>query len=340
MINRSWWGIAIILLSGVFNGSFPLPMKYSRNWKWENTWLMFCSVSLVILPWSLAIGLTPEIIRVYREVPGRALCYPLTFGFLWGIAQVTFGIGIDAVGMALTFAVVMGLACLFGSLIPLLVLTPGDLLQPRGLLLLVSMPVLFLGLFFCGLAGKGREKETAASPKDASGMSYWAGLAICIFTGVFGANLNLGFAFSGAIISTSQALGANAVTSTYPVWALVLGAGFVPNLIYCGYLLFRNHSWAFFGRPGWRKETAIGVAMGVLWLAGIDCYGVGATLVGKQGTSIGFALFLAVSILSSNILGVLTGEWKATSRATKRQLAVGAAIVLVAVVMLNLGGFF
>jgi len=80
--------------------------------------------------------------------------------------------------------------------------------------------------------------------------------------------------------------------------------------------------------------------MGVLWLAGIDCYGVGATLVGKQGTSIGFALFLAVSILSSNILGVLTGEWKATSRATKRQLAVGVAIVLVAVVILNLSGFF
>src|SRR5215831_8723690 len=129
MINRSWFGISIILLSGVFNGSFPLPMKYSRQWKWENTWLIFCLVSLVILPWSLATGLTPEILRVYREVPGRALCYPLAFGFLWGIAQVTFGIGIEAVGMALTFAVVMGLACLFGSLIPLLVLAPGDLLQ-------------------------------------------------------------------------------------------------------------------------------------------------------------------------------------------------------------------
>jgi L-rhamnose-H+ transport protein len=339
MINRSWFGISIILLSGVFNGSFALPMKYSRQWKWENTWLIFCLVSLVILPWSLATGLTPEMIRVYREVPGRALLYPLAFGFLWGIAQVTFGIGIDAVGMALTFAVVMGLACLFGSLIPLLVLTPGDLQQARGLLLLVSMPVLFLGLIFCGVAGKRREKETAGSGSP-SRMSYLAGLAICIFTGVFGANLNLGFAFSGAIISTSQALGANAVTSTYPVWALVLGAGFVPNLIYCGYLLLRNHSWALFERPGWGKETVIGIAMGVLWFAGIDCYGVGATLVGKQGTSVGFALFLAVSILSSNILGVLTGEWKATSRATKRQLAVGVAIVVVAVVILNLSGFF
>jgi L-rhamnose-H+ transport protein len=84
MTNRSWLGIAIILVSGVLNGSFPLPMKYSRYWKWENTWLVFCSVSLVILPCSLAMGLTPQMMRVYREVPGRALCYPLAFGFVWG----------------------------------------------------------------------------------------------------------------------------------------------------------------------------------------------------------------------------------------------------------------
>ncbi len=342
MNNHFWLGMAIIFGSGILNGSFPLPRKYSRFWKWENTWLVFSLVALLILPWLLAAVFTPHLSSLYRSVPSHVWASPLIFGFLWGIAQVAFGLGIEAVGMALAFSLVMGLLCVFGALVPLLVLSPEELLLPRGLLLLSSMPVLFVGLAYCGIAGKRREKETGGleSPKDGLGMSFLTGIAVCVFTGIFGSNLNLGFAFSGALGAQSQALGANAVTSTYPIWALVLGAGFFPNLIYCGYLFFRNRTWSLFFRPGMPKEAAIGVAMGLLWLGGIDGYGIGATLAGKYGTSLGFALFLAVSILSSNILGVLTGEWKAVSPATKRKLAIGISCVLVSIAILNLGGFF
>jgi len=38
--------MVIILAAGVFNGSFALPMKYARNWKWENTWMVFSVVVL------------------------------------------------------------------------------------------------------------------------------------------------------------------------------------------------------------------------------------------------------------------------------------------------------
>jgi len=124
-------------------------------------------------------------------------------------------------------------------------------------------------------------------------------LAICVFTGVFGANLNLGFAFSGDLIPRSQSLGANAVTATYPVWALVLSVGFIPNFVYCSYLLLRKQTWTRFWHRGSGREATLGIAMALLWLAGIVCYGIGATLVGKYGTSLGFALFMAVSILAS-----------------------------------------
>ena len=122
-------------------------------------------------------------------------------------------------------------------------------------------------------------------------MSFRLGLAIRVFTGVFGANLNLGFAFSGDLIPRSQSLGANAVAATYPVWALVLSAGFISNFVYCSNLLSRQ-TWARFWRKGSSCEAALGTAMALLWLAGIVCYG-GATLVGKCGTSLGFALFMA-----------------------------------------------
>ncbi len=342
MSDHFWLGMAIIAASGAVNGSFAAPMKSSRSWKWENTWLVFAVVALLLLPWGLAIGWVPHLAELYRKSPSRTLIYPLAFGFLWGIAQVTFGLGIEAVGMALAFTVVSGLGCLFGSLIPLLALDPAALLRPRGLLLLVSMPILFGGLVLYGKAGRRREREQASSqvPKSRLGYSYAAGLGICIFTGIVGSAWNLGFAFSGKLLELSKGLGAGPWASPYAVWALILSAGFIPNVGYCAWLLSHNRSWARFASPGWAREAWLGAAMGFLWLAGIVGYGVGATLVGAYGTSVGFTLFIAAQILWSNALGVLTGEWKATSARTRRVLMAAVLVTLISVVVLNLGGLF
>jgi L-rhamnose-H+ transport protein len=321
MNEHFWLGMGIIFISGALNGAFPLPLKY--------------------IPWLLAAGFVPHLQDVYRGVPGRALLAPLIFGFLWGIAQVTFGLGISAVGMALAFAVVAGLSCLSGSLVPLLVLDPADLFRPRGILLLISMPVLFGGLALYGIAGRRREKEqTPVAAVGAAGMSFMAGLAICIFTGVFGSNINLGFAFSGKILQKAVAVGANPITSTYASWVLVLGAGFIPNLIYCVLLLFRNGTAPLFLKPGWIRDALLAIAMGLLWLSGMVGYGIGATVMGTYGTSLGYALFITAMILSSNLLGILAGEWKATSRGTRGLLTAAVVVILIAVLVLNMGGLF
>jgi len=334
-------GMAIIFVSGALNGSFALPMKYARRWNWENTWLVFALVALVLIPWLLAVGFVPNLGTVYRQVSSRQLASPAVFGFLWGIAQCTFGLGIETVGMALAFSVVAGLACLSGSLVPLLVIDPSELIRPRGILLLISIPILLAALVFFGKAGRRREREQGAEPSAPSRVSYSfrAGLAICVFTGLVGSAWNVGFAFSGPILRSGAAAGAGSLASPYAVWAVILSAGFVPNLIYCAYLLSRNKTWPRF-REGALRETMLGVAMGFLWLSGIVGYGIGATFAGRYGTSIGFTLFIAAQILASNTLGMLTGEWKGTSARTRQILTTAVAVTLVSVIVLNLGGLF
>jgi L-rhamnose-H+ transport protein len=341
MSEHFWLGMAIIFVSGALNGSFALPMKYTRQWKWENTWLVFAVTALLVLPWLLAAGFIPRLAQVFLGSSGRALAAPLVFGFLWGIAQVTFGLGIRAVGMALAFAVVAGLSCLSGALVPLLVLSPADLFRAGGVLLLISMPILFIGLVLYGMAGRRREKEQATGSASAgAATSFMIGLAICVFTGIFGSNINLGFAFSGEVQRRALEAGASPVTSTYASWVLVLGAGFLPNLFYCLRQLSRHATWQAFLAPGWARETALGVAMGLLWLSGMVGYGIGATLVGRYGTSLGYALFIMSMILSSNVLGILTGEWRGTSRSTRRILAAAVVVILISVAVLNLGGLY
>jgi L-rhamnose-H+ transport protein len=204
------------------------------------------------------------------------------------------------------------------------------------------MPILLLGLGIYAAAGRLREREqqspgAGGAPK---GKNFKTGLALCIFTGAFGSAFNLGFAFSGDIIRRSLESGARPFTAGYAVWAVVLGAGFFPNMLYCVYLLFRNHTFATFWQEGWLKETFLAVSIAVVWLSGLFLYGWGATLVGEYGTSVGFTLFIAMSVVSATLLGMVTGEWDSTSLRSRRLLAAGVAAILVSVVVLNLGGLF
>jgi L-rhamnose-H+ transport protein len=338
MVDRFSLGLGIIFLSGLFNGAFPLPMKSTRDWKWENTWLAFSVAAVLVLPWLLAVSFVPNLGQVYRMASPGSIAYPATFGFLWGIAQVTFGLGIDAVGMAVAIAVVAGLGSLSGALVPLLVLHPEDLFRSRGILLLIALPVLLVGLFLYGKAGslRARDSLTSNSKATVTRRNFASGLAICVFTGIFTSTFNLGFAFSGDLSRLSITLGASDVTATYVVWAVVFTAGFFPNLIYCSYLLFRNHSWHLFLVKSALKNFVLSFAMAALWGLGVFGYGIGATVAGSYGTSIGFALFFASTIICSNVLGIWSGEWKATTLRTRQLLTAGLIVILLSIVLLSL----
>jgi L-rhamnose-H+ transport protein len=342
MTHHFWLGMSMILACGASNASFALPMKYSRVWKWENLWLVFSVVGILFVPWALAFGLVPGLTHVYGEVAPRALWLPVLFGLLWGVAQVTFGLSFRMVGVALSFAVVSGLASLSGSLVPLLVFYPHDLFRPRGLLLLLSIPFLIAGLTFYGVAGRRREKEQADphAADAAAKPSFARGMALCIFTGIFASSYNLGFAFGGDVVRSSQQHGAGPLTATYAVWALVLGAGFIPNLVYCVYLLWKNGTAKLFARSGGMREAILAVTMATAWILSVLCYGFGATLVGAAGTSTGYMLFVAATIFFATVFGMAAGEWRGASARTKQFLIAAVALILVAVVVLNLGGLF
>lgn len=342
MAERFWLGMLIVFVAGLLNGSFTLPMKYSRWWAWENTWSVYAVLALLALPWMLAIGFVPNLAQAYAGLGWHAWLYPALFGFLWGVAQMAFGLSISAVGMAVAFAVVCGLVCLTGSLVPILAFNPADLFRPAGLMMLASIPVLLFGLGLYAKAGTRRQKEQIESQPGTSpgGMSFKAGLVLCFSIGLFGSAWNLGFAFSGDTLRRAVQLGASPVTATYAAWAAVLSGAFLPNLLYPVYLLSRRRTWRSFGQGNWLKELGLGVAMALLWLSAIVSYGIGATYVGRYGTSIGFTLYIAATILASSGLGIAPHEWKGTSTGTRKLLAAGVTAIVASVLILNLGGLF
>src|ERR1700693_1157792 len=122
MSTVKFWGIAWVLAGGLSNGSFILPMKRMTAWRWENIWLPYSVVGMVLMPWALAIATVPQLGDVYHQSSWSTLIKIMAFGFGWGVGSIFFGFGVVKVGMALGYAVVLGITASLGSLLPLVIM--------------------------------------------------------------------------------------------------------------------------------------------------------------------------------------------------------------------------
>lgn len=326
-------GLGIVAFSGVLTATFPVPMKYSRTWKWENTWLVYAIFALVVIPVALALWAKPDLFSFYASLTPRDLLLPAAFGFGWGIAQVTFGLSIARVGMAMAFAIVIGMSALLGSVIPLAVFHPGALAGRTGAIYLLSAVLLAWGLVLYARAGREREAGLAAA--GASTGSFLGGLLLCIFTGCLGPMINLGFVFGSPIASEAVQRGVTASKATLCIWAVVLAAGFIPNAAYTVYLLGRNRTAGAFSKS-FPRETFLALAAAVFWLFGMLGYGVGAGQMGAYGNSIGFAVCMAVLLLWSSALGIFAGEWRHAPAVARGRMRFAVVLIIASMVTLSL----
>lgn len=328
-------GTLVVLLGGLMEGSFALPLKYSSRWSWENSWSVYSVVGLVVIPWTAAFATVPGLLSVFRSVPPERLLLMFAFGFGWGIANVLFGLAVQLVGMAVSFAIVVGMSAGLGSLIPFLVLAPERIRQTSGHLALSGIALALFGVALLGVAGRRREKSATAKGVS-EGYNHsptLKGISLCLVAGLLAPMLNFSFAFGSDIIANAIRHGARPAGATNAVWALALLGGFISNGGYCAFKLTRNKTWSEFRRQGTWNHWLFGVVMGVLWTGGILLYGWGATLLGVLGPVIGWPAFQATMIVISSVWGGICGEWRNSDRFALRfnYLALGTLVVAIGI---------
>lgn len=322
-------GILLTIVAGALAGNCMLPLKFFRRWEWENAWFVFTLVSLLLLPWILAAALVSNLAEAYESLSFRQVLVPAAFGFGWGIAQILFGLSIARLGMALAYAVIVGLGAVLGTVVPLIVQSRNSVAAQQLGLLLTGIAMMVAGIAVSGWAGKLRE------PARQTSGSYATALALAILCGLMAPMLNYSFAFGQDIAQASVLRGNSSARAAYAVWPVALAGGFIPNFAYSIYLLRARRSWSRF-LPG-RGEAWLACLMGLLWMGAMACYGVAASFLGSLGTSIGWALFQIFMIMTANLSGVITGEWKGVTRKARGMLWLGLGLLAAATVLIALG---
>ena len=85
-------------------------MKLTGRWAWENTWLMWTIYGLFLFPPLLTLLTIPCPLGVYQATGWKVVAAIAACGAGWGISVIFIGLAVDAVGVTVSFSVMLGLS--------------------------------------------------------------------------------------------------------------------------------------------------------------------------------------------------------------------------------------
>ena len=255
-------------------------------------------------------------------------------------------------GISLGVSVALGFCAMFGTLIP-----PayeqffGDgtssipsiyelLTTTSGRVTLAGIGVCLLGIIICGKAGMMKEKGLSAEQKAETikEFNFSKGLFVAIFAGILSACMAFAFTAGEPIQKMAVQMGLRPVLSNIPLLAVVLLGGFTTNCIWCLRLSFKNKTYSdYTTAPKGHLSLNYMLCMiaGVLWYLQFFFYGMGSTQMGKYDFA-SWTLHMAFIIVTSNVIGLLTKEWKGSDKKTIRCLLTGIAVLILSTIIIGL----
>lgn len=348
-MNSMGTGFALILFAAVCGGIFALPIKLRRRYELENLYVMAAFITMIGLPLLLAPFLLPHWTDAIAAAGSPVVWRGLIYGFAWGLGATSFGYGVSMVGLSLGYAIIMGINTAVGSILPFLAQSHGALASRAGSFVLLGIAGCILGVIVCSVAGQLRDSSAsrrtdpgklpgaAASESDPKWHRFAVGLLLCVVSGVMSACANLGFSFTSEVGDAAVRLGASPALAGLGSWMLVYWGGFTATFLWFGGQQIHKGTWRRNFGEGSVHDLWLAVLMGILWFLAMIPYGMGAYYLGRLGTSAGWGISIAASLVVANLLGFFTGEWKSAPAAATGCLVAGLFVLIASMACLAKG---
>lgn len=260
VLPNPFLGVVFHWIGGFASATNFIPFRGIKRWSWEVYWLIQGVSAWIIAPSLLAVLLVPNLPGILRAAPSASLAYAMLWGVLWGIGGLTFGLAIRYLGIALGYAIALGLCTAFGTLIP--PIYDGSmrtvLHEHAGRVILAGVMLCLFAVAVNGAAGLSKEHEVTPEDKAEAGerdFSFGKGLAVAVFAGIMSAFFAFGLKAGAPIgaLAKTELLAHHRLDlwQNLPVLIVILWGGFFTNFIWSTVLIVRNRSIRqFAGAPG------------------------------------------------------------------------------------------
>jgi L-rhamnose-H+ transport protein len=235
---------------GLAAASFYIPYKAVHRWSWETYWLVGGFFSWIIAPLALAGLLVPDLLDILRQAPAKSVALSYFWGLMWGVGGLTFGLSMRYLGIALGYAIALGLCTAFGTLMPPFFTGQLDTIaaERSGQTILWGVAVCLVGIAISGLAGVSKERELSAEQKQGAvtEFHFLKGLLVATFAGVMSAAFAYGLAAGKPIAEIAawrlEQHASSNLWQNLPVLVVILLGGFTTNFLWCVALNIKNRS--------------------------------------------------------------------------------------------------
>lgn len=330
--------LLLILTAGMVNGSFALPTKHVKQWKFENIWLQYAIWAFVLLPWITILLLAPQVLMIYAAAPLKILLIMAIGGFLFGAGQVGFAFAINQIGIGLAFVICLGLGTGLGFLLPLVFQHPDKIYTPFGVFTILGTLLALAGLLVSTYAGHLRNQNKQDMSVEASRTPrtyYLLGVFLAVIAGVFSAGQNFSFSLTAPLQAIALQKGTGYLGTANIMWPGFLLFTFIPYAAYMLYLHRKNKSFQAYSETGTRRYFLYAFLMGACWYGSLIFYSKASQLIGKLGPIVGWPMFMVLVILTSNFWGWRHQEWDHCGSRAKYALWAGLLLLILSVLVLG-----
>jgi L-rhamnose-H+ transport protein len=251
-------------------------------------------------------------------------------------------------GVGLGLAMGAGLTSAAGTLIPPMLKGKEAVANmfgtSAGLVSVAAALVSVAGIVLVGMAGMSKENELpeAEKKKAVAEFNFKKGIVVAIFSGLMSSAMSFGLQGGSEIqkLALTTAPATSAIWAGMPVLVVVLLGGFIVNAGWCIVLNIKNRTAGDYVAKGVPvvPNLVFAGAAGAIWCSQFICFKTGEPQMGPT-FYIGWAVLMASMILFSQVLGLMLGEWKGTSKKTMGLLAAGLALLIVSAVVAGYGGY-
>ncbi|KAA6300205.1 MAG: L-rhamnose-proton symporter [Candidatus Ordinivivax streblomastigis] len=335
-----FYGILLITLGAFISSSFAIPFDKVKKWQWGNYWLMYSLFGYVIVPLIVCLLFAPGFTTVLAQVSLKTLAGIFLMGAVYGVANLTFGLSLRYLGIALGYALSLGLMMALGTLIPPMI--DGRLAQllagNAGIMLISGIIVSLIGIGISGYAGFLKSKQGGNAGEVNKEFNIWKGVASALFVGVTGSSAALGIEQGFPIAAASVENGVNPLFQDSAVFLVLYSGSFLTTLIWCLYLVIKNKTMKHFvrsdGHSLWKNYLACALA-GLLWFITFVFFGMGKSKMGEF-SFVAWGILMSMTIVFATVWGLYRKEWKGVSTKIYLLMWTGLIILIAASFLIGL----
>lgn len=330
-------GVLLAIFAGLMLGLYALPEKFTKDFKYENTWSIFFLLTMFIVPIIASLTLINGFGDIFGNMPTSIWIKMGLTSFLWGIGVMMWSKAINHIGLSLGFSLFIGTIILVGSLLPYI----EEGLPATNVLttILIGLAVVLVGIFANGKAGLIREKDesNASEKKEAEG-SMVTGILIAVVGGL----LATGFSYANAagrpyLHEACQAAGnAEWITAVAVMFPIFISGGIVMTAYFL-WQLSQKKAWKEFKTPAFSKNFVLILIMAIFHYAASALFAFAAYKLGESGNTVGYAIFNTSCVVTAIMSGIITKEWVKASKKARSLLYFGLACMVIGILIVAYG---